>query len=1011
MSSDPVAAEALQQQLRQACAELECRLRADQPGRAADFLAAAPALAAEPNAALELIYTEFVVREQLGQKPRFEEWCARFPQWQEDLRQLFQVHRLARDAQLGASADTPTWIDPVGDRGPAAAGEGGPPPEPLRRLGDYELLGEIGRGGMGVVYRARQAALKRVVALKLILAGEHAGPEAVARFKAEAEAVARLQHPHIVQIYEVGEYDGRPFFSLEYLDGGTLEKRLAGNPLPARQAARLIELLARAVHHAHERGVVHRDLKPANILMQNAERRTQNEKPVPDSALCILHSAFCIPKVTDFGLAKLREGGPGLTPTQAILGTPSYMAPEQAAGRAREVGPPADVYALGALLYECLTGRPPFRAETALDTLQQVLSDEPVPPRRLQPKVPADLETVCLKCLEKKPARRYPSALELADDLGCFLGGQPIRARPPSVIYRLRKFAGRHKAAAAGVAAVFLALVVGVVGLAVGMTRAQAERDRARRAERKARAAERETRGLLADSFAQAGRLAMRRGAWRTALKSFDRALGAGHPDSARLRLLKVRAWCALHEVPRALRELEALAGRNDLGELAGQVLLWRADIALGQSLDDAKALGLVRRALRKGLPPAEGAYARGLLAETSPEAARHFREAVDRDPFRPRANGMLVLLLLTLGELPEARERAAVSGRLFPDDPTFPVLRAQISALEGDLAAARAALDRARGQLGSRQLAAARALAELCHQARPFAALVADPEASLLVKLLRVTPPVTRAWAALRKLGPARGQANPGLLLPIPPVLVKVAHDLSAVLPRTVFGANPDGAIAALSRAVRVHPEGMLFLALGLMLADRDRWAEAERAFRQAAETPSLIPVDRAALFAAACSEWVLADLRGPAPHKEMKARAVRHAWELVRRGEIPPGQADLLTQMAVAMREFDLARRIVTDWERQAPGRLRPLRRHLAIEMSAGAYGAAVQVADRILGQSPNDAEALRQRSAAVAGLREQLKTVGGRGKGRRGPAPPQPAGSPPNKGPILTRDKPET
>src|SRR5262249_10154562 len=261
-------------------------------------------------------------------------------------------------------------------------------------------------------------------------------------------------------------------------------------------------------------------------------------------------------------------------------------------------------------------------------------------------------------------------------------------ARPHGAVYRFHKFARRNKAAVAGVSGLFLALIVGVVGLGVGMARAQEERDRALRAEQKATK-------LLADSFAQAGRLAMRQGAWRTALASFDQALKAGHADSARLRLLKVRAWCALHEIPLAARELEDLSRRDDLGKLEGQVLLWQADIALNRSLNDPKALKLVDRALLKGLPPAEKAYAQGLLAKTSPQAVRHFRRAVQRDPFHPQANGMLVLLLLTLGKLPEARERVTVAGLLFPEDPTFPMLRAQISALEGDLPGAYATLDR----------------------------------------------------------------------------------------------------------------------------------------------------------------------------------------------------------------------------------------------------------------------------------------------------------------------------
>jgi predicted Ser/Thr protein kinase len=286
----------------------------------------------------------------------------------------------------------------------------------------YQILDVLGRGGMGVVYRARQAGLNRLVALKMILSGEFAGENEISRFRDEAEAVARLQHPNIVQIYEVGEQGGRPFFSLEYVDGGNLDDRLDGSPHPAAQAAQLVETLARAVHAAHERGIVHRDLKPANILL------TRDGQP----------------KITDFGLAKRLDSDLGQTRTGTIIGTPNYMAPEQAEGRTRDIGPATDVHALGAILYDMLTGRPPFQAASVFEALEMVRSREPVPPSRLQPKLPRDLETICLKCLHKVPARRYTSALALAEDLRHFLNNEPIQARPVSTPERVLRWARRN---------------------------------------------------------------------------------------------------------------------------------------------------------------------------------------------------------------------------------------------------------------------------------------------------------------------------------------------------------------------------------------------------------------------------------------------------------------------------------------------------------------------------------------------------------------------------------------
>jgi tetratricopeptide (TPR) repeat protein/predicted Ser/Thr protein kinase len=308
----------------------------------------------------------------------------------------------------------------------------------------YEILCELGRGGMGVVYQARQRDLNRLVALKMVLAGEHADSQQLERFLTEAQAIARLQHPNIVQVYEIGEHEGLPFFSLEYCGGGSLERKLHETPLLPRDAATLVEVLARAMYAAHEKGVIHRDLKPSNILLSETET----------------------PKVADFGLArKLDEQG--ISSPGDVMGTASYMAPEQAQGRTKEVGPGCDIYSLGAILYECLVGRPPFKAATTVDTIRQVVADEPVPPTRLNPKVPRDLETICLKCLEKESGKRYPTAQALADDLHRFTTGEAILARPTSTVERAVKWARRRPAAAALIAvsvAATLALLVGSGG-------------------------------------------------------------------------------------------------------------------------------------------------------------------------------------------------------------------------------------------------------------------------------------------------------------------------------------------------------------------------------------------------------------------------------------------------------------------------------------------------------------------------------------------------------------------
>ncbi len=318
------------------------------------------------------------------------------------------------------------------------------PPSPAADLAGYEILGVLGRGGMGVVYKARQKGLNRLVALKMISGGANAPAEILARFRLEGEAVAKLRHPNIVEIYEVGQRDGNPFFSLEFLEGDTLQKRFDGAPLTPMAASELMEKLARAMQFAHEHGIVHRDLKPANVLF----------------------TAAGVPKIADFGLAKrIDTEDLHQTATDAVLGTPTYMAPEQAEGRTREVGPAADLYSLGAILYDLLTGRPPFRGTTVIDTLQMVRFAEPVPPRTLQPKVPVDLQTICLKCLEKDPRKRYASCALFADDLRAFQEGRAVAARPTPAWERAWKWTKRRPALATMLVGSVCALLGVIVGL------------------------------------------------------------------------------------------------------------------------------------------------------------------------------------------------------------------------------------------------------------------------------------------------------------------------------------------------------------------------------------------------------------------------------------------------------------------------------------------------------------------------------------------------------------------
>ncbi|HEY1377680.1 MAG TPA: serine/threonine-protein kinase [Gemmataceae bacterium] len=381
-----------------------------------------PSPTADRDERLAALLDDLSRQRRAGATPDLDPITRQHPDLADELRQLWAAAQMADALARPAPPTLPAAPTPAD-------------PEPPRTFGDFELVRELGRGGMGVVYEARQRSLNRTVALKMVLRGDLASAADQARFRAEAEAAARLVHPNIVQVYEVGDVAGQPYFAMQYVPGPTLARRLADGPLPPREAASLVAAVARAVDHAHQNGVLHRDLKPANILLaQKSQAPNPKSQPGDSSGWDLGFGAWdSSPKVSDFGLAKLIDAAGSLTQTGAIVGTPSYMSPEQARAE-KHLTPAADVYALGAILYECLTGRPPFQAATPYAAIQLVLEQDAVPPRLLNPGVPRDLETVCLKCLEKTPGRRYATAAGLAADLEAFVSGEPVAARPSGLV-------------------------------------------------------------------------------------------------------------------------------------------------------------------------------------------------------------------------------------------------------------------------------------------------------------------------------------------------------------------------------------------------------------------------------------------------------------------------------------------------------------------------------------------------------------------------------------------------
>jgi WD40 repeat protein/tRNA A-37 threonylcarbamoyl transferase component Bud32 len=500
--------------------------------------ASSPALERERR--LQDVLAGYIEAVEAGQAPDRADLLARHPDLAASLLEFF-----ANQDGLSALAH-PTWPDlqqPAAGVAPSTL-----PSVSLTRFGDYEILHEIARGGMGVVYKARQVSLNREVALKRILADKATSPNTLRRFRIEAEAAAHLDHPNIVPIYDVGESDGQPYFTMKLVEGGSLSSRLdefqvpvpGEGPIPGRgvlhlRLARLAELLAavaRAVHHAHQRGILHRDLKPANILLDDAGQ----------------------PMVTDFGLAKRVGQDINLTGSQAIIGTAAYMPPEQAMPSKDGLTVAADIYALGAILYELLTGRPPIVGNNYFETLVKVLEETPLPPRQRNRNVPRDLEAICLKCLHREPAGRYASALELAEDLDRWRAGDAISLRPASTVERAWRWARRNRLAGALLGAVAALLIVGTIGSMLAAWHIAAARDQERAARAAAEEASAENRRLLVSGYVANGTRALDSGDVFAALVWYGEALNLDRGDPAREDAHRVRLATALRRCPRLVQ-------------------------------------------------------------------------------------------------------------------------------------------------------------------------------------------------------------------------------------------------------------------------------------------------------------------------------------------------------------------------------------------------------------------------------------------------------------------------
>lgn len=543
----------------------------------------------------------------------------------------------------------PTVLGPIAD------------PPPTASVAGYEIVGELGKGGMGVVYRAVHKELGRPVALKMVR-GEGAAdsPEGL-RFLAEAAAVAAVSHPHVVAVFEYGRSGDQPFMVLELCGGGTFSQRLkAAGRMDPKTAAEVMAKIAEGVGAAHAAGIVHRDLKPGNVLFDDKGE----------------------PKVSDFGLAK-RGAGTDLTQTNAVMGTPAYMSPEQARGQTKFVGPPADVWALGVMLYECLTGQRPFAAHSQMDLLQQVIYADPPTVRSVVKALPKDLDQIVRKCLSKVPHERYATAKELAADLHNWLEGKPVTARPPGPVVRAAKWVRRNPlptALIAALAAVVVAVGVGAYFSTQQLERANQEQAGRLTAEEQKRAEEQARR---VGEVQAAMRLAMQRGAAKEAVAAFDRMTADGLTPSAEMRLDRAKASYFLGELDEAVNRLAEVERDQLPGERRGEAELLDGLLSLG--VDDARGEASIRAALVTGLPPADARFAEGMVADSTVKALAKFREAFKADPTHVESRVLAAAALAILSRYDEALTLIEQTRPLAPDHPFLPIIQLVVTGLNGD--------------------------------------------------------------------------------------------------------------------------------------------------------------------------------------------------------------------------------------------------------------------------------------------------------------------------------------
>jgi serine/threonine protein kinase len=821
------------------------------------------------------------------------------------------------------------------------------PGGPFPVLDGYEILEEVGRGAMGVVYRAVDLARRRIVAIKVISAGEFASAEEIERFHREGAAVANLgDAAGVVQVFDHGVCRGLHYLSMEYIAGGPLSARLSELIHEPREAARIIAEVADAVERLHQQGILHRDLKPANILLQRSETRPpKSEKRNGPSSELGLRITDYVPLVTDFGLAK-RIGDPTSSATGQLIGTPGFMPPEMIR-HSKDATPAADVYSLGATLYACLTGGPPFKAATPFDTLKLVESGYPTSPLRLNHRLPADLQWICLHCLEKDPTRRYARAADLAADLRRFLAGDasdPVQAGPPSRPVRVLRSLQSHPRLS--LAAVLILLVLlGVIVVAVQQARHEKEqRDGAGRlAELEHQRAETERQTAHATRVSAARQLA-RRGDWTHAMEGYDRAIADGDADALRLRVERLTGCFALNEPAKLIAELDALS-LLELGDLRPQVALTRGAWLVCDSERQSEGRALIREALaHRGVlfSAADVAFAEALTADRLGQAIAALRRAVAADPFHYQAGSSLAIALAVSGRREEARRQAQFLASAFPFSAMPQYAEAICDLLEGDRAALKEDLRRVAEKLPPEKRTKVGRLEEFLFTILDLQDLVG--RLSMGEDPLRFAIDVLNAPALLLKVKRLGGLPNfEPLALPIPAVSLMHQRFLDIfaayvevgipaiggkfradLLPRlqALNDDSPDAALLLLTAVVQLR-QAVDPVNRGDIATARQHLESVAELSGRAAAAPCLVPRTTIPYLARALS--VLADVillklvRDPDRSYLQRVRGNLHP--LIAEGEKWPKLRAQIISVYVQLTVTPLTHAQCSDWKRDSP------------------------------------------------------------------------------------------